>query len=79
MTNNIPQGNTFMVQNPPENSVLEVHKVQNSKWISNSTKLKVQVLVTFFSGATQSLEALVDTGAEVSLIHPKWVPATDFF
>ena len=43
------------------------------------TKLKVQVLVTFSSGATQSLEALVDTGAEVSLIHPKWVPATDFF
>ncbi len=33
----------------------------------------------FSDGSTHTLQALVDTGAEVNLIHPKWVSAQLFY
>ena len=38
-----------------------------------SSKLKVEVLVTFADGSSKTLQALVDTGSEVSLINPSLV------
>ena len=36
-----------------------------------ATKLKVEVQVTWADGSTKTLQALVDTGAELNLINPK--------
>ena len=43
-------------------------KLQRS--VPKSSKLKVAVQATFADGTTKKLQALVDTGAEVSLINP---------
>ena len=41
------------------------------KGVPESTKLMVQVRVTWGNGVTQVLQALVDTGAEVNLVNPR--------
>ena len=54
-------------------------KGRPERGIPKSLRLLVEVLVTFTDQSTTTLQALVDTGAEVSLINPKWVPAGLFF
>ena len=46
--------------------------------VPKSSKLKVAVLATFADGSTKTVQALIDTGAEVSLINPRLVDSALF-
>ena len=45
-----------------------------SKKIPKGTKLKVPVTICFSDEGVREVEALVDTGAEINVIHPRLVP-----
>ena len=54
-------------------------KDKPSRSIPKCSKLKVRVTVTFADGSTRNLLALVDTGAEISLINPNLIDPSLFF
>ena len=53
-----------------------VYEGKSPRGISKCSKLKVPVLVNFADGFSATLQALVDTGAEFSLINPKCIDAS---
>ena len=57
-------GDTCLVTNPPPENMFGTLRGRMPRGVPKSTKLKVEVTVTFTNGQSQALEALIDTGAE---------------
>ena len=62
-----------VLETTSQKSLFGTHKARIPRGIPKCSKLKVEVLATFSDGSSHTLQALVDTGAEVNLINPKWV------
>ena len=61
---------TRMAQEKGREHYFGILKAKLPRSVPKSSKLKVAVQTTFADGTTKNLQALVDTGAEVSLINP---------
>ena len=65
-----------MVPTPP--NLFGISTAKAHRHLPKNSKLKVAIQATFVNGTTKTLQALVDTGAEVSLINPPLVDPTLF-
>ena len=62
-----------------EESSAEGHLVRGVlRNVPKCTKLKIAVMVEFEDGSVKEMQALIDTGAEINVIHPKHVPPETF-